>query len=114
MGTSNTAIWESITDVESTTGADRTDIELINDVDIADVDAADVNAADVDTADIDIADTELITNFDEAIFFDRLIELRVFNSFDVTTLSFKSISLLLTSSKNVTVKVLIYLLKLEA
>ena len=90
-----------MTDIESTTGADRTDTELTNDVD----------AADVDAADIDTADTELITNSDEAVFFDRPIELRVFNSFGVATLSFKSISLLLTSSKNVTVKVLIHLPK---
>ena len=95
--------------VESTTGAGRTDIELINDVDRAGVDAANVDIADVDTADI-----KLITNFDETVFFDRLIELRVFNSFDVATLSFKSISLFLTSSKNVTVKILIHLLKSEA
>ena len=105
-----------MTDVESTTGVDRTDIELINDIDAADIDAADVDAADVDvadvdTADIDTADTELITDFSEAIFFGRLIELRVFNSFDVATLSFKSISLLLTSSKNVTMKTLIHLFK---
>ena len=98
-------------DVESTTDAGRTGIELTNDVDAAGVDAADVDAADVDTADVDIANIELIINSDEAVFFDRFIELRVFNSFDVATLSFKSISLLLTSSKNVTVKVLIYLLK---
>ena len=107
--------------VESTTGADRTDTELANDVDAAGVDAAgvdtagvdaaDVDAADVDTAGVDTADTELITDSDETVFFDRLIGLRVFNSFDVATLSFKSISLLLTSSKNVTVKALIHLLK---
>ena len=95
-----------MTDVESTTGADRTGIELVNDVD-----AAGVDTADVDTADVDTADTELITDFGETVFFGRFIELRVFNSFDVATLSFKSISLFLTSSKNVTVKVLIYLLK---
>ena len=103
-----------MTDVESTTGAGRTDIELINGVDAAGVDTANVDAADVDTADVDIADIELITDFGETIFFDRLIELRVFNSFDVATLSFKSISLLLTSSKNVTIKTLIHLLKSEA
>ena len=95
-----------MTDVESTTDADRTGIELVNNVD-----AADVDAADVDIAGVDIADIELITDFDETVFFDRLIELRVFNSFDVATLSFKSISLLLTFSKNVTVKVLIHLPK---
>ena len=95
-----------MTDIESTTNAGRTNIELVNDVD-----AADVDAANVDIANIDIADTKLITNFDETVFFDRFIELRVFNSFDIATLSFKSISLPLTSSKNVTVKVLIYLLK---
>ena len=83
--------------VESTTGADRTGIELVNGV---------------DAAGVDTAGTELTTDFGEAVFFDRLIELRVFNSFGVATLSFKSISLPLTSSKNVTIKVLIHLFKL--
>ena len=96
-------------DVESTTGAGRTGTELANDVD-----AAGVDAADVDTAGVDTAGTELITDSDETVFFDRPIGLRVFNSFDITTLSFKSISLLLTSSKNVTVKALIHLPKSEA
>ena len=100
-----------MTGVESTTDAGRTDTELINDVDAADVDAADIDVADIDTANVDTADTELIIDSDKAVFFGRPIGLRVFNSFDVATLSFKSISLLLTSSKNVTVKVLIYLLK---
>ena len=98
-------------DVESTTDAGRTGIELTNDVDAAGVDAADVDAADVDTADVDTAGIELITDSGEAVFFGRLIGLRVFNSFGVATLSFKSISLPLTSSKNVTVKALIHLPK---